>query len=130
MSTRRQIQTAAINAAVLRDQKTAQAFKIREIKAALASSGHHTLYHQALALGLCRSTTWNILSGGHKHVGLTADVVNTILGCQTLPDTVKLIVNDYARRKLAGEYGHSEKAIARFEERLAQELSSAERATA
>lgn len=118
MGTKIEVRSVAIHAAVLQDKRAAQAHKIGEIKSALASSGLNTLYHQALALGLCRSTTWNILSGGHKHGGLTADVVNAILGCPTLPESVRSIINDYVRRKLAGDYGHSAAAIARFKDRL------------
>jgi hypothetical protein len=130
MSTTVGVRSAAINAAILQEKRAAQAHKINEIKAALASTGHNTLYHQALALGLCRSTTWNILTGGHKHGGLTADVVNTIRNCPTLPEPVRAIVNDYVRRKLAGEYGHSEKAIARFKARLLVCSSDIEKAIA
>jgi hypothetical protein len=108
VGTEAMICSAAINAAILQVKRAAQAHKVGEIKSALTSSGHKTLYHQAIALGLCRSTTWNILTGGHKHGGLTADVVNTILKCQTLPASVRLIIDDYVRGKIAGEYGHSQ----------------------
>ena len=118
-----EVRSIALGAAILSDKRVAQTHKIAEIKAALSASGHHTLYHQALALGLCRSTAWNILSGGHKHGGLTADVINTILNCPTLPQSVRLVVFDYVERKLAGEYGHSEKAIARFKARLFTTMS-------
>src|SRR5690349_21821745 len=110
--------TVAIDAAILQEKRAAQAHKIGEIRAALACSGCHTLHRQSVALGLCRSTTWNLLTGGHKHCGLTADVVNSILMCPTLPEPVRLVINDYVQRKLAGEYGHSANAIARFRSRL------------
>ena len=84
----------------------------------MASGDCHTLHRQAVALGLCRSTTWNLLTGGHKHCGLTADVVNAILSCPMLPEPVRLIIHDYVQRKLAGDYGHSANAIARFRARL------------
>ena len=109
---------AAINAAVLQEKRAAQAHKIGEIKTTLASSGCHTVNNQALALGLCRSTTWHLLTGGHKHCGLTARVVNTILSSPLLPAPVRLVIRDYVQRKLAGEYRHSANAIARFKSRL------------
>jgi len=105
-------------AAILHAKRAAQAEKIDQIRAALASCDCHTLDSQALALGLCRSTTWHLLTGGHKHCGLTGDVVNTILSHQTLPEQVRSVVLDYVQRKLAGEYGHSADAIARFRVRL------------
>ena len=118
MSTTVEAHTIAINAAILQDRRAEQGHKISEIKAVLTLSGHNTLYRQALALGLCRSTTWNLLTGGHKHGGLTADVVNTILTCPTLPEPVRMVILDYVQRKLAGDYGHSPKAIERFRARL------------
>jgi len=112
------VRTVTMGAAILHDQRAAQARKISEIRAALACSGCHTLHRQSVALGLCRSTTWNLLTGGHKHCGLTADVVNSILICPTLPEPVRLVIHDYGQRKLAGDYGHSAQAIARFRSRL------------
>jgi hypothetical protein len=118
MSTTVEVRTGAIGAAILQDKRAAQAHKIGGIKAALASSGCRTLSRQAFALGLCRSTTWNLLTGGHKHCGLTADLVNSMLRSPTLPEPVGLVILDYVQRKLAGEYGHSARAIERFRDRL------------
>jgi hypothetical protein len=118
MSATVRVVTVAINADNFQEKRAAQARKINEIKAALVSCGCYTLNRQALALGLCRSTTWNLLTGGHKHRGLTADVINSILSCPELPEPVRFVINDYIQCKLAGEYGHPANAIARFRTRL------------
>ena len=56
--------------------KGRQTLKIRELGDALISEGFVTLDEQALALGLCRSTTWTILKANHKSSGLSATVIN------------------------------------------------------
>src|SRR5437879_3874529 len=95
-----------------------QAFKIREIGAALAAAGVVTLDHQAEALGLCRSTTWTILQAAHKSSGLTAAVINRMLGCPQLPASVRVILIEYVEEKISGRYGHGDAQLRRFSRRL------------
>ena len=52
-----------------------QRAKIREFADALAASGLQTLDKQADALGLSRSTTWNLLKGKHKGSGLSPTII-------------------------------------------------------
>ena len=102
--------------------KALQCSKIREIGAALISAGFVSLDQQAGALGLCRSTTWTILQAEHKNSGLSATVVNRMLGSPRLPGPVRAKVIEYVREKLAGRYGHSKAQLHRFADQV--ELST------
>ena len=102
--------------------KALQCAKIREIGAALISAGIVALDRQADALGLCRSTTWVILQAEHKNSGLSATVVNRMLGSPRLPGPVRAKVIEYVREKLAGRYGHSKTQLHRFADQV--ELST------
>ena len=99
--------------------KVLQSSKIREIGMALSSAGFVTLDQQADALGLCRSTTWVILQAEHKNSGLSATVVNRMLGSARLPSPVRAKLIEYVREKMAGCYGHSQAQLRRFADRLA-----------
>ena len=112
------VRISSSDAASPQQKRAAQARKIYEIRSALESSGFKTLDRQADALGLRRSTTWNLLSGRHKQSGMRADVINAILNCPKLPDPVRLVIEDYVQRKLGGEYGHTARSIARFRAQL------------
>ena len=98
--------------------KALQCAKIREIGAALISAGIVALDQQADALGLCRSTTWVILQAEHKNSGLSATVVNRMLGSPRLPAAARAKVIEYVREKLAGRYGHSKAQLRRFADHL------------
>ena len=98
--------------------KALQCAKIREIGAALISAGFVALDQQADALGLCRSTTWVILQAEHKNSGLSATVVNRMLGSPRLPAPARAKVIEYVREKLAGRYGHSKTQLHRFAEQV------------
>ena len=102
--------------------KPLQCAKIREIGAALISAGIVALDQQADALGLCRSTTWVILQAEHKNSGLSATVINRMLGSPRLPAPARAKVIEYVREKLAGRYGHSKAQLRRFADQL--ELST------
>jgi hypothetical protein len=89
------------------DMKRRQSAKIREIRTALVASGVVGLDNQARALGTSRSTAWTILKGNHKASGLSAALVNRILGAPQLPALVRAKLLEYAADKAAGRYGHS-----------------------
>jgi hypothetical protein len=101
-----------------RSKREAHCDKIAEIKNALIACALTGVDNQAKALGIRRATAWHLLSGQHKHSGITASLINHIRRSSQLPDPVRLVVDDYVRGKLAGEYGHSKIAIARFRQRL------------
>src|SRR5262245_21938751 len=107
--------------------KVRQALKIREIKSALISSGLMSLDEQAKALGLCRSTTWTVLTGKHKATGLSAATVNRMLSSPELPPLVRTKVVKYAVEKSAGYYGRTRRfsrlaAISRHDQEFAVSL--------
>jgi hypothetical protein len=67
--------TISPNHAVL-DVKERQCLKIKELSDALVKAGLLSLDEQAAALGLCRSTTWTILTAKHKNYGLSGAIIN------------------------------------------------------
>jgi len=96
------------------DLKVRQANKIREIAAALASSGFRTVAAQSCVLKLGRSTTWTILRGNHKSSGLSAKIIGQILTSSELPAGVRTKVLEYVEDKASGRYGHSAKLRRKF----------------
>src|SRR5689334_3779037 len=98
--------------------KALQVRKIQEIGEALVASGVSNLDDQASALGLCRSTTWSLLNASHKHSGLSAGVVNAILGSPRVPPAVRTKVLEYVEEKISGQYGHGPHQISRFAARV------------
>ena len=100
------------------EMKARQSAKIRELGEALISDGLLTLDDQAKALGLPRSTTWTILKGSHKGSGLSATIINRILGARQLPAAVRDKVIEYVEDKAAGCYGHSRSLRRKFVIRL------------
>ena len=100
--------------------KALQASKIRELGSALIAAGLVSLDDQAVALGLCRSTTWTILRAEHKHSGLSASVINQMLDRPRLPSMVRTKLVEYTTDKMSGHFGHSKKQLRRFSKRLTQ----------
>jgi len=98
--------------------KVQQIQKIKQIGEALVAAGVSNLDDQASTLGLCRSTTWSLLKAGHKHSGLSASVVKTILTSPRLPNDVRSKVLEYVEEKISGQYGHAPQQISRFTARL------------
>jgi hypothetical protein len=100
------------------EMKAQQSAKIRKLGEALVAAGFLTLADQAKALGLPRSTTWTILKGNHKGSGLSASIINRILGARQLPPVVREKVVEYIEDKAAGYYGHSRLLRRKFVTRL------------
>ena len=92
--------------------------KIREIGDALAAAGLHALDEQAEALGLSRSTTWNLLKGSHKGSGLSATIINRMLAAPRLPSLVRAKILEYVAEKAAGRYGDSNVRLRKFTARV------------
>src|SRR5262249_16772416 len=87
--------------------KASQAAKIKELGIALVAAGFGTIDEQAKVLGLSRSTAWTVFKANHKSSGLSAAVINRILAAPKLPSTVRAVVLDYVKAKVAGHYGGS-----------------------
>jgi predicted DNA-binding transcriptional regulator AlpA len=100
------------------DMKTRQSCKIRELGNALITEGLLTLDQQAKALGLGRSTAWTILKANHKASGLSAAIINRMLGAPRLPALVRAKILEYIDEKNAGVYGHNKIQLRRFTSRL------------
>jgi predicted DNA-binding transcriptional regulator AlpA len=101
-----------------REMKDRQNSKIREIREALRAAGFLALDSQARALGLSRSTTWSILQCQHKSSGLSATVIDRMLGARQLPPPVRIKILEYLQEKTAGLYGHTNSQLRRFKARL------------
>jgi transcriptional regulator with XRE-family HTH domain len=95
-----------------------QIAKISEIADALPRMGLRTLDEQAKALGLLRSTAWNLLRGNHKASGISAGTINRILAAPTLPRPVRTIVLEYVAEKTAGLYGDHRRRLRVFTAQL------------
>jgi hypothetical protein len=95
-----------------------QIAKIREIADALPRVGLRTLDEQAKALGLLRSTTWNLLRGRHKASGISARTLNHILAAPRLPPLVRTIILQYVAEKTAGLYGDGRRRLRVFRAQL------------
>ena len=91
-----------------------QLSKIREIGEALVASGFRTLDKQADALGLSRTSTWNILKGSYKNSGLSAATLNRILAAPRLPPLVRAKIHEYIEEKTVGLYGDSNSRLRTF----------------
>jgi hypothetical protein len=99
----------------MRERQTA---KIREIADALPKVGLRTLDDQAKALGLLRSTTWNLIRGNHKASGISARTINRILAAPRLPPLVRAIILQYIAEKTAGHYGDDRRRLRAFRAQL------------
>src|SRR3954471_19197361 len=73
----------------LAEMKSKQCTRIGELREALMRSGFYTLDEQARALGLCRSTTWALLSANYKATGLSATLINRMWLAPQLPEAVR-----------------------------------------
>src|SRR5262249_22194145 len=94
--------------------KARQRIKLQEIRAALVHSGISTLDEQTNVLGLSRSTAWSVVKPNHKSSGLSARTINRMLDSPRLPGLVRQKIFEYAREKIAGLYGHSERRRREF----------------
>jgi hypothetical protein len=92
--------------------------RIRNIRDALVAAGFESLDKQAGALGLPRSTTWNIVHGNHKKSGLSASLVTRILKSPRLPASVRAKVIEYIDAKLGDGCGQNRIQQRRFRDRL------------
>jgi len=102
--------------------KARQSAKIREIADSLHAVGCKTLDERAKTLGLCRSTTWTLISGSHKGSGLSAHLINRMLALPTLSMPVRKKIIEYLEERLAGLHGHSWASCGRFGARLGNKL--------
>ena len=102
----------------IRDHKSRQAIRIKELGAALTADGLVTLDEQARALGLSRSTAWAVLKANHKASGLTAATINRMLSSPELPPRARATILTYIEEKLAGLYGHNKTQLRRFAARF------------
>jgi hypothetical protein len=105
---------SAPSTTAIADAKRRQSAKIRQIADVLVSEGFVTLSQQAEVLGLCRSTTWTILTACHKGSGLSAKLITRLLRSSQLPPLVRSKVLEYAVEKVAGHYGGSNAQRRRF----------------
>ena len=95
-----------------------QSRKILEIYFAVVQRGFHTVSQQAEILGLSRSTAWAVTQARYKGSGLSAVVIGQILNSPRLPQTVRVLVEEYVYEKLLGAYGHSKASRRLFRTRL------------
>ena len=100
------------------ESKLRQSAKLREITAALEADGFIGLDAQATALGLSRSTAWTIVSGSHKHSGLTATTLNRMLASPLLKKRARAKILEYIAEKRAGHYGTSKIGLRKLDQRL------------
>jgi hypothetical protein len=109
---------AATNPGVVADMKARQLAKIQELGQALIDAGFRTLDEQADALGLARSTAWTILKARHKSSGLSAMIIERMLGSSRLPPRARSAIVEYVEEKAFGLYGGSRRQQQRFAVRL------------
>jgi len=79
---------------------------------------------KADALGLSRSTAWNILKTCHKSSGLSAAIIERMLGSSKLPPRARAILVEYVEEKSFGLYGGCRKQQQRFAVRLSNTIAS------
>jgi hypothetical protein len=111
------------NPGVLSEMKARQSAKIRELGQALIDAGVRTLDAQADALGLARSTAWTIVKTCHKTSGLSAAIIERMLGSK-LPRRARAIIVEYVEEKSFGLYGGSRRQQQRFAVRLSNTIAS------
>ena len=105
---------------VLSEVKARQSAKIRELGQALIDAGLLTLEAQAGALNLPRNTEWTILKTCHKTSGLSAAIIERMLGSSKLPPRARAIILEYVEEKTFGLYGASRRQQQRFAVRLSE----------
>jgi len=96
------------------EMRQRQIAKIGEIADALSKVGLRTLDDQAKALGLLRSTTWNLLRANHKASGISTRTINRILAAPKLPPSVRAIILQYVADKTAGLDGDDRRRLLIF----------------
>src|SRR6202048_5619112 len=96
------------------EMKARQSAQIRELGQALVDAGLRSLDEQAYALGLSRSTAWTILKTCHKSSGLSAAIIERMLGSSKLPPRARAILVEYVEEKSFGLYGGSRRQQQRF----------------
>ena len=69
---------------------------LAEITKALIRCGHTTLDDQARALGLPRSTAWNVINAKHKLGRLRRNTTMKILSHPRLPAEIRAVVEAYS----------------------------------
>src|SRR5262245_3364839 len=106
--------------------KASQSAKIREVGEAVIADWICSLYQQAKALGLSRSTTWTILKASHKSSGLSAAIINRMLAAPQLPPRVRLKLFEYIQEKSVGHYGDNERRIVKFTARISADIEKCE----
>jgi hypothetical protein len=97
--------------------KKRQTSKLTEIRKALIAAGYRTTGHQALALGVGRSTAWALLNRD-KRYGPSSVVLKRILSSPNLPLAVRRKVEEYINEKIAGRYGHHEYRVRWFRDQF------------
>jgi len=100
-----------------RRAKASQAAKLAQIRAALIAAGFDTTAKQARVLALGRSTAWAFLNRDEK-TGGTAKVIKRILASPDLPIAVRRKVEEYVSEKSSGLYGHTERQVETFRNKL------------
>ena len=105
------------------EMKARQSAKIRELGQALIDAGLRSLDEQAYALGLSRSTAWTILKTCHKSSGLSAAIIERMLGSSKLPPRARAILVEYVEEKSFGLYGGSRRQQQRFAVRLSNTIA-------
>jgi hypothetical protein len=68
---------------------------IQQIVSALVAAGYVSLDERAKALGVNRSTAWNIISARNKLGRLNAKTTARILANSETPETVRILVRRY-----------------------------------
>ena len=127
MAPRKSHASSKTNPGVLSEMKARQTAKIQELGQALIHAGFRTLDAQADALGLSRSTAWTILKTCHKGSGLSAAIIELMLGSSKLPPRARAIIVEYVEEKSFGLYGGSRRQQQRFAVRLANTIASPSR---
>jgi hypothetical protein len=103
-------------------KKAKQSAKIAELRQALIEAGITALDHQAVALGIWRSTAWTILRRQHKASGLSAATIKRMWRSPRLPAPARRVIQEYIEQKCAGEFGHSKSKIRLFRAQLGKML--------
>jgi hypothetical protein len=109
---------------IIAEMKARQSAKIQKLGQALIDAGLCTLDEQANALGLPRSTAWTILKTCHKSTGLSAMIIERMLGSSKLPPRARAIIVEYVEEKSFGLYGGRRKQQQRFAVRLSNTIAS------
>jgi hypothetical protein len=105
--------------------KGRQCAKIRDLRQALIDAGFRSLDHQAMALGLSRSTAWSVLQGHHKASGLSASIISRMMASPRLPLSASTVLLEYVKERSAGAYGHNGTQVSRFLRRLNENSATA-----